>query len=71
MENRSFDPAALEMLEIAKKEGYETVWERLEKQQPQCGFGLLGVCCRNCMMGPCRINPFGDEPSERGCRGKE
>ena len=67
MENRSFDPAALEMLEIVKKEGYETAWERLEKQQPQCGFGLLGVCCRNCMMGPCRINPFGDDPQKGVC----
>ncbi|MBO8182117.1 MAG: anaerobic carbon-monoxide dehydrogenase catalytic subunit [Archaeoglobus sp.] len=64
---RSFDPAALEMLEIVEREGYETVWERLEKQQPQCGFGLLGVCCRNCMMGPCRINPFGDEPQKGVC----
>ncbi|MCD6492865.1 MAG: anaerobic carbon-monoxide dehydrogenase catalytic subunit [Archaeoglobaceae archaeon] len=67
MENKSFDPAALEMLEIVKKEGYETAWERLEKQQPQCGFGLLGVCCRNCMMGPCRINPFGDDPQRGVC----
>ena len=23
----------------------------------QCGFGLQGVCCRNCGMGPCRISP--------------
>lgn len=67
MEDRSFDPAALELLELAKKEGYETVWDRVEKQQPQCGFGLLGVCCRNCMMGPCRINPFGDEPQRGVC----
>jgi hypothetical protein len=22
---------------------------------PQCGFGLLGLCCRNCVMGPSRI----------------
>ncbi len=64
---RSLDPAALEMLKIVEKEGYETVWDRLEKQQPQCGFGLLGVCCRNCMMGPCRINPFGDEPQKGVC----
>jgi carbon-monoxide dehydrogenase catalytic subunit len=25
------------MLEIARQEGIETVWDRLEKQQPQCG----------------------------------
>lgn len=64
---RSFDPAAEEMLKLAKERGYETVWDRLKKQQPQCGFGLLGVCCRNCMMGPCRINPFGDEPKKGVC----
>lgn len=64
---RSFDPAAKEMLKIAKDRGYETAWDRLEKQQPQCGFGLLGVCCRNCMMGPCRINPFGDGPDRGVC----
>ncbi len=64
---RSFDPAAREMIKIAKERGYETAWDRLEKQQPQCGFGLLGICCRNCMMGPCRINPFGDEPKRGVC----
>lgn len=32
--------------------------QRYESQQPQCGFGLLGICCRNCAMGPCRIDPF-------------
>ncbi|MCL5408658.1 MAG: anaerobic carbon-monoxide dehydrogenase catalytic subunit [Candidatus Omnitrophica bacterium] len=40
-------------------ERFELVWERLEKQQPQCKFGQLGLCCRFCAMGPCRIAPFG------------
>lgn len=44
----------------AKTENLELAWERMEKQQPQCGFGLLGLCCRNCAMGPCRIDPFGE-----------
>ena len=26
------------------------------------GRRVLGVCCRNCLSGPCRVNPFG-EPS--------
>ena len=64
---RSSDPAAKEMIEFAEKCGYETAWDRLSKQEPQCGFGLLGVCCRNCMMGPCRINPFGEEPKRGVC----
>ncbi len=64
---RSIDPATLVMLEHAEKEGLETAWDRHDKQDPQCGFGLLGVCCRNCNMGPCRIDPFGGEPQRGVC----
>ncbi len=49
------------MLDLAAQERIPTVWDRYATQEPQCGFGLLGVCCRNCMQGPCRIYPF--EPS--------
>ncbi|MCL1895124.1 MAG: anaerobic carbon-monoxide dehydrogenase catalytic subunit [Clostridiales bacterium] len=63
---QTIDPAAAEMLEKAGREKIETAWDRYEKQQPQCGFGDLGVCCRNCLQGPCRINPFG-EPKEGIC----
>ncbi|WP_461864009.1 anaerobic carbon-monoxide dehydrogenase catalytic subunit [Thermococcus sp.] len=63
----SIDSTTQQMYERAQELGIETVWERLEKQQPQCGYGLLGVCCRNCMMGPCRINPFGGEPRRGVC----
>ncbi len=63
----SIDPTTQQMHKRAQELGIETVWERLEKQQPQCGYGLLGVCCRNCMMGPCRINPFGGEPHRGVC----
>jgi carbon-monoxide dehydrogenase catalytic subunit len=65
---RSIDPATQFMLAVADKEKIETAWDRLEKQQPQCGFGELGVCCRHCNMGPCRIDPFGEGP-ERGVCG--
>jgi len=41
--------------------------ERLKHQQPQCGFGILGICCRNCAMGPCRIDPFGEGPQLGVC----
>lgn len=27
----------------------------------QCGFGLLGLCCLDCLRGPCRIVPFQNE----------
>jgi carbon-monoxide dehydrogenase catalytic subunit len=36
------------------------VWERHDDQDPHCGFGLLGLCCKNCNLGPCRIDPFGE-----------
>lgn len=55
------------MLEIARQEGIETVWDRLEKQQPQCGYCSLGTSCRICVMGPCRVDPFGDGPQKGVC----
>ena len=64
---KSIDPASREMLQTAADGGLETVWERLEKQQPQCGFGELGLCCRNCAMGPCRIDPFGEGAQKGVC----
>ena len=66
-EERSVDPAAVKMLERAASDGLCVVWDRFEAMQPQCGFGQLGVCCRICTMGPCRIDPFGDGPSEGVC----
>ncbi len=63
----SIDPTVPPLLEKADREGVETAWHRYLKQQPQCGFGLLGVCCRNCNMGPCRIDPFGYGPDKGIC----
>ncbi len=66
-EEASITPGVPELIEKAEREGIETAWHRLLKQQPQCGFGLLGVCCRNCAMGPCRIDPFGYGPDRGVC----
>ena len=66
---RSLDPATQQMLRVAEKGGYETAWERLEAQSPQCGYGELGLCCRHCTMGPCRIDPFGDTGPKKGVCG--
>jgi carbon-monoxide dehydrogenase catalytic subunit len=46
--------------EAAKNLGAETVWDRYDAQTPHCGFGQLGLCCKNCNLGPCRIDPFGE-----------
>lgn len=67
MKERSVDRATQEMLQIAKSERLETIWDRWEAQQPQCGFGQLGLCCRICNMGPCRIDPFGSGPQRGVC----
>ncbi|MEM3870783.1 MAG: anaerobic carbon-monoxide dehydrogenase catalytic subunit [Candidatus Korarchaeum sp.] len=63
----SIDPTVPQLLEKAERDGVETAWHRYLAQQPQCGFGLLGDCCRNCNMGPCRIDPFGYGPSRGIC----
>ena len=57
----------LALKDKAQKEGLETVWERFAAQQPQCGFCELGLSCRICVMGPCRIDPFGDGPQRGVC----
>lgn len=67
--NMSIDPAAQEMLARAEELGLETAWDRLEAMLPQCGFGELGLCCRNCNMGPCRISPFEEEGPKVGVCG--
>ena len=64
---RSIDPASQDMLDVCQRAGLETAWDRYEKQQPQCGFGELGLCCRNCNMGPCRIDPFGEGATKGVC----
>jgi carbon-monoxide dehydrogenase catalytic subunit len=61
------DKASQAMIKRACDEEIKTVWDRYEEMQPQCGFGTLGICCKNCSMGPCRIDPFGDGPQEGIC----
>jgi anaerobic carbon-monoxide dehydrogenase catalytic subunit len=67
--SRSTHPEAgpRETMETAISCGLDTAWSRLKEQEPQCGFGTLGLCCRICRMGPCRIDPFGDGPKEGVC----
>jgi len=60
IEKKSIDLATQEVLKKARDENIKTTWDRLELQEPQCGFGQLGLCCTVCAMGPCRIDPFGE-----------
>ncbi|GFN23349.1 anaerobic carbon-monoxide dehydrogenase catalytic subunit [Thermanaeromonas sp. C210] len=63
----SLDQAVCEMLEKARRLKVETVWDRYQAMLPQCGFGETGLCCRHCLQGPCRIDPFGGEPKTGIC----
>lgn len=63
----SINNDAREMLIRAREEGIETVWDRLADQEPQCGYCSMGVSCRNCSMGPCRVDPFGEGPQKGVC----
>ncbi|MBN1179121.1 MAG: anaerobic carbon-monoxide dehydrogenase catalytic subunit [Anaerolineae bacterium] len=58
---------AQKMIRYAHEEHIETVWDRLAAQEPQCGYCALGLSCRNCAMGPCRVDPFGDGPQRGVC----
>jgi len=51
------DPAVREMILHMEQIGCDTTFDRFDKQKPQCSFGLAGVCCRICYMGPCKITP--------------
>ncbi len=55
------------LLEKASRDQVETVWDRYQAQQPTCGFCEMGLSCRICMMGPCRIDPFGEGPQKGVC----
>ena len=55
------------LLKKAERDGVETVWERYRDQLPQCGYCEMGVSCRICVMGPCRIDPFGEGPQKGVC----
>ena len=67
MHKKSALPDASGRLTAAHELGAELHWERYEQQLPLCAFTSNGLNCRKCFQGPCRINPFGDEPSRGVC----
>ncbi|MGD2130135.1 MAG: anaerobic carbon-monoxide dehydrogenase catalytic subunit [Lysobacterales bacterium] len=66
-EKLTINADAQAMIARAREEGIETVWDRLAQQEPQCGYCAMGVSCRNCSMGPCRVDPFGEGPQKGVC----
>ncbi|MFP3190260.1 MAG: anaerobic carbon-monoxide dehydrogenase catalytic subunit [Thermoproteota archaeon] len=63
------DEVSVKLIKKEEKEARTTVFQRLAKQEPQCGFGELGVCCRMCYMGPCRIDVFNTGGPQTGVCG--
>ncbi|MBQ1251754.1 MAG: anaerobic carbon-monoxide dehydrogenase catalytic subunit [Firmicutes bacterium] len=59
LSKKAYDIASQQMIRKALNENIETVFDRQRAMEPQCGFGEMGICCRNCLQGPCRINPYG------------
>lgn len=42
---------------LESKSEINTAFDRFKDQELKCGYGELGVCCRLCSNGPCRITP--------------
>lgn len=55
LRNQPADELSMTMYRVTRQDGMETIYERFAKQQPQCAFGTLGVCCTLCTDGPCQI----------------
>ncbi|MEM5785960.1 MAG: anaerobic carbon-monoxide dehydrogenase catalytic subunit [Syntrophobacteraceae bacterium] len=48
-------PTTLEMLQKAEEDGHDTLFTRAAEMKP-CPIGKESACCKNCYMGPCRLN---------------
>ncbi len=55
VKERALDKSTQDVLRKTMKEGTDTVWDRFERQQPQCKFCTEGISCQRCAMGPCRL----------------
>ncbi len=51
---KSIDSASLKMIDKAAADGANTAFDRAETMKP-CPIGMVGSCCKNCSMGPCRV----------------
>ena len=51
---KSIDSASLKMIEKAAADEVNTAFDRADTMKP-CPIGMVGSCCKNCSMGPCRV----------------
>ncbi|MEE8194572.1 MAG: anaerobic carbon-monoxide dehydrogenase catalytic subunit [Dehalococcoidales bacterium] len=54
IKKKSIDPATIEMIDKAAKDGVSIAFDRAAAMKP-CPIGAEGSCCSNCAMGPCRV----------------
>lgn len=64
---KSADPSAANYFKKAGREGVSLSWNRYEIMLPQDGFASLGLSCFDCLLGPCRINPFSPKDEKTIC----
>ncbi|MBN1582323.1 MAG: anaerobic carbon-monoxide dehydrogenase catalytic subunit [Anaerolineae bacterium] len=57
-EERSADPAVVELLQYACDIECNTTFDRADDMSP-CPIGQESKCCKNCSMGPCRLTKAG------------
>lgn len=50
----SASPGAQKIIDYSVEQKLETCFDRAVKMK-QCPIGKVGVCCKNCNMGPCRL----------------
>lgn len=55
---KTLDKATENAISQAAAAGIPLVFDRYEDMSPVCRFGLMGLDCKACTQGPCRINPF-------------
>ncbi len=55
-EDLSICTSTVRMLQKIAEDGYESAFDRALDLKP-CPIGSDSACCKNCSMGPCRLNP--------------
>jgi len=64
---KSLGPDGNQLIARANQKSIPLLWDRYESQLPLDGFAANGLTCHDCLYGPCRINPFGDKPTQGIC----
>lgn len=61
-------PGAQKIIDWSVENKLETCFDRAQKMKP-CPIGKIGVCCKNCNMGPCRLTGKNAEDEMTGVCG--